>query len=243
MKRFTDRQIQFEQVFDGAYQYLDHCGEFIETVRKELNFMHVSVSQAACDLESPDSCIRLQASIDHLLVTNTEPNRASELVKIADFSCVLAARLFQPFNVEYNRITLSSVIATETLDESFDLSIGILPGLLTKLSEFVDLPPFSQDFNFGFESGSRRVHVHLYPIALNIASQERKLPVLGYPKAHGEHLLRREKMLEQAAIRPSYALNLEISVVENAPIAEASIMAIYEAAYEYKRRVLKGFKS
>jgi len=27
MKGFTDRQIQFEQVFDGAYRYLDRCGD------------------------------------------------------------------------------------------------------------------------------------------------------------------------------------------------------------------------
>jgi hypothetical protein len=241
MKSFTDRQIQFEQVFDGGYRYLDRCGEFMETVRKELNFMHVSVNPAGCDMESTDSSIRLQASIDHVLVTSTEPNRGPALVKVADFSCITAARLFQPFNVEHNRVTLSSVITTNTLEESFGLSVSLFPSLSAELSGFLDLPPLNQDLNVAFESGSHRVHVHLYPVAVDVTSQERRLPALGYPKAQGQHLLRKAKKLEQTALRPTYALNLEISVVESDPIAESSIRAIHEEAFEYKKRILKAF--
>jgi len=67
--------------------------------------------------------------------------------------------------------------------------------------------------------------------------------VIGHPKAHGQHLLRREKKLEQTPQRPSYVLSLEISVVENDPVEDSSMQAIYERVYEYKNRVLKAFES
>jgi hypothetical protein len=197
MKEFTDHQIQFEQVFDGAYRYLDHCGKFMDAVRKELNFMHLGVNPSGCDMESSDSSVRLQASIDHVIVTSTQPNGSSDLIKIADFSCAAARRIFQPFSIEYNRLTLSSHIPAASLEESFALSIRFLPDLLGKMSESLDLPPHNQDLNFSFQSGSHRVHVHLYPVAVNLPAQERRLPVLGHPKAHGQHILRREKNLSK----------------------------------------------
>ena len=85
--------------------------------------------------------------------------------------------------------------------------------------------------------------MHLYPVVVNLPPQERRLPVIGHPKAHGQHILRREKRLEQKPQRPSYALSLEVSVVENDPVEDASIKLIYERVYEYKKRVMKAFDS
>lgn len=111
------------------------------------------------------------------------------------------------------------------------------------MSKVLELTPHNQDLNFAFQSGSHRVQIHLYPAAVNLPAQERRLPVTGYPKAHGQHLLRREKKLEQTPQRPSYVLNLEISVIENDPVEDCSILPIYERVYEYKKRVLKTFES
>jgi hypothetical protein len=94
MKKFADHQLQFQQVFDGAYQYLDHCGEFMDTLRKELNFMHLAVNPCGCDVESSDSSIRLQATIDNIVLTDTEPDGSPKLVKIADFCSAAARRIF-----------------------------------------------------------------------------------------------------------------------------------------------------
>ena len=242
MKIFTDHTLQFQQVFDGAYRYLDHCGEFMDTVRKELNFMHLGVNPSGCDMESSDSSIRLQASIDNIVLTASEPDGPKQLVKTADFCCSAARRIFQPFSVEYNRLTLSTHIRTATLEESFRLSLEYLPGVPQDMSKALDLSPYNQDLNFVFQSGSHRIQVHLYPAAINLPMQERRLPVLGYPKTHGKHLLRREKKLEQAPQQPFYVLNLEISVIENDPVEDSSVQAIYEKVYEYKKRVLKAFE-
>jgi hypothetical protein len=130
MKAFVDRQIQFEQVFDGAYGYLDNCGQFMEAVRKQLDFMHVSVTPTGCDMESVNSAIRLQASIDHLLITATELDSAPELIKSADYCSMVAGQLFGPFRLEYNRVTFSSAIPVDALEESFALSRQFMPSFL-----------------------------------------------------------------------------------------------------------------
>lgn len=75
---------------------------------------------------------------------------------------------------------------------------------------------------------------------MNVAGQDRRLPILGHPKADGEYLLKREKRLERASIHPSYALSLDISVFETDPVAEASIETLYDTAISYKEKTLKG---
>lgn len=132
MKKFVDHQLQFQQVFDGAYRYLDCCGEFMDTVRKALSFIHMGVSPSGCNMESTDSSIQLQASIDNILLTDNEPDGSLELVETADFCCAAARRIFQPFSVEYNRLTLSTHMRAATLEESFDLSIGFLSDSLDR---------------------------------------------------------------------------------------------------------------
>jgi hypothetical protein len=243
MTTFKDLYIQLEQRFDGGYRFFDKCGEFVSALREELGFMPLNVNLTGCDLESPDTSLRVRASADQLLVVSTEPEKHNEFVRVADFASKTAVQLFLPFVVEYNQLTLSSLQQAPSLRASFSRSINLLPTPIQELSEELNLPALNQDFTLPFESGTLRVHVRMQPAVRNVSVSERRLPVLGLPKAQAEHLLRREKKISGKVETPSYGVTLDILVVESEPVTEVSIGDLCETLVQYKKKVLKFLKS
>jgi hypothetical protein len=243
MIMFKDLQIQFEQRFDGAYGYFDKAGEFVSALREELGFVLLNANLAGCDLESPDTSARLRISAEQLLLVTTEPEKQNEFVRVADFASRTAIRLFSPFVVEYNHLTLSSLQPASTLQGSFSRSITLLPTTIQNLSEELNLPALNQDFTLSFESGTLRVHVRLHPAVRNVTVSERRLPVLGLPKFQSEHLLRREKKLSREAETPSYGVSLDVSVIESEPVTDDSIDSLCQTLIQYKNKILKFLKS
>ncbi|HEV3208973.1 MAG TPA: hypothetical protein VGY91_01805 [Chthoniobacterales bacterium] len=195
MTQFKDVQIQFEQRFDGGYRFFDKSGEFVTALREEFGFMLLSVNLTGRDMESPDTSLRLHISADRLLVVSMEPEKQNDLVRVVDFASKMAIRLFLPFVVEYNQLALSSLEQTPSLQASFSRSIELLPTTIQDLSKLLNLPALNQDFTLSFESGTLRVHVRVQPAVRNISLSERRLPILGLPKAQSQHLLRKEKKL------------------------------------------------
>jgi hypothetical protein len=195
MTQFKDVQIQFEQRFDGGYRFFDKSGEFVTALREEFGFMLLSVNLTGRDMESPDTSLRLHISADRLLVVSMEPEKQNDLVRVVDFASKMAIQLFLPFVVEYNQLALSSLEQTPSLQASFSRSIELLPTTIQDLSKLLNLPALNQDFTLSFESGTLRVHVRVQPAVRNISLSERRLPILGLPKAQSQHLLRKEKKL------------------------------------------------
>jgi hypothetical protein len=243
MITFKDLQIQFEQRFDGAYGFFDKSGEFVSALREELGFVLLTANLTGCDLESPDTSLRLRVSAEQLLVVSTEPEKQNEFVRVADFASKTAVQLFSPFVVEYNHLTLSSLQTAPSLQVSFSRSITLLPTTIQDLSEELNLPALNQDFTLSFESGTLRVHVRMQPAVRNVTVLERRLPVLGLPKSQSEHLLRREKKLSGRTETPSYGVSLDISVIESEPVTDASIDGLCETLVQYKKKILKFLKS
>jgi hypothetical protein len=243
MTTFQDLQIQFEQRFDGGYRFFDKCGEFVSALREELGFMLLNVNLTGCDLESPDTSLRLRASADQLFVVSTEPEKQNEFVRVADFASKTAIELFSPFVVEYNQLSLSSLQQAPSLQASFSRSINLLPTPIQDLSRELNLPALNQDFTLSFESGTLRVHVRMQPAVRNVSVSERRLPVLGLTKAQSAHLLRREKKLSGKVETPSYGVSLDISVVESKPVTEVSIHDLCETLIQHKRKILKFLRS
>jgi len=243
MTSFKDLQIQFEQRFDGAYRFFDKSGEFVSTLREEFGFMLLNVNLTGCEMESPDLSLRLHISSDHLLVVSTEPEKQNELVQVADFASKTAVQLFLPFVVEYNQLSLSSLEHTPSLQASFSRSIELLPTTIQDLSKELDLPPLNQDFMFSFESGTLRIHVRVQPAVRSVGISERRLPVMGIPKAQSQHLLRKEKKLSGQQDKPSYGISLDISVVESEPVTGVSISDLCQTLGQYKKKILGFLKS
>jgi hypothetical protein len=234
-------QIQFDVALDGAYLYIDRCGEFIRMARREFGFVPLSINPTGCNMESPDTALQLQASGDAVILTCTNPKFANALFKAAEVCAQAAIDMFDPFAVEHFRITSRSIWRTATMEESFKQSLRFFPDQIDALGRVLDFPALHRDMAFAYESGSRRVYFKINPIAFNVTPIERKLPVLGTPKGYSEYLLKKDRNVRTNPAQPGYGLGFEISVFEIDPTPMTSILALNEFLLDYRKRLLEQF--
>jgi hypothetical protein len=232
-------QIQFDQAFDGAYRYLDRCGEFMAKAREEFGFVPLSVNPSGCTMESPDIALQLQASGDAVVLTCTNPKHADNLLAVANFCSETALELFEPFAIEHYRLVSRSVWRTATLEEAFKNSLRITSSSIENFAGLFQMPALNQELLFSFESGSRRVHLRLSPISFNVTAAERKLPLLGTPKGFRDYLIKKERSIQQNPAQPGYGVGLEIAVLEIEPAPTGSIDKLYQILLDYNKRVLE----
>jgi len=105
MSDWTVWQFQFDQVFDGAYRYLDRCDEFMSIVREKHGFMPTSVNPNGCDMESPEFGLRLHVATNNLVLTCVNPAKRDAFTEAADFCGAAAVGLFEPFSIHYGNRT------------------------------------------------------------------------------------------------------------------------------------------
>jgi len=243
MRRLEEYQIQFDQVYDGAYRYLDRCGEFMAKVREAMGFTPLSANPNNCTMEEPDKGLQLRGSVDMLVLVCTQPAEAESLIKAAEFCSRQAIDLFEPLSIVHNQLISRSIWRTNSLEESYKLSLEIPKE--TSLAHFADtlqMTPLNQDCSFSFHSGTHRVCVRLQPISINVTVAERKLPQPGVSKAIQEYLLNKERNLQNNPPRPGYGFGIDVTVVESDPPSEGAISKLYATLLDYKRRILDDIK-
>jgi len=217
MNSWEEWHIQFEQVYDGGYRYLDVCGEFMAFVREALDFMPTTVNPAGCEMEQPDASLRLNASAEGLSVACWEPLKYATFIGAAQIVADRAIELFQPFEVHQNRYVSRLVWRTQTLEQSNRLSTEFLNSHGQELAKYLNLNPTLQDTAWTFQSGTRELRCRIYPMALNVTASERRLPDAGTPRSRADFLEKQEKRIQKVR-PPSYGLGLEVYLIENDPV-------------------------
>jgi hypothetical protein len=241
MSQWDEWQLQFEQIYDGAYRYIDRCGEFIASVRQELGFMPSGVNPMVCDMDHPDLGLKLQASSENLTLTSWKPSDSEDFILAGEAACRKAVELFQPFSVHQNRLTSRSCWFTRTLAESHELSIGFLNRDGAEVAEMIGMTPANHETAWTFQSGTRQVALKMTPIALNVTVGERRLPAPVTPKSVATFLEKKERQL-QTMRPPSYGLSLEISLIELQPIRSFSLREYFDGVVKYRERITAHLK-
>ena len=163
MTQWDEWQLQFEQVYDGAYRYLDRCGEFIAWIRQELGFMPAVANPMVCDMDQPDLGLKLLASSEALSLTSWKPSDSKNFILAGEAASQKAVELFQPFSVHQNRVTSRSCSFTRTLAESYELSIGFLNKDGAELADMIEMTPLQHETAWTFQSGTRQVALKMLP--------------------------------------------------------------------------------
>jgi hypothetical protein len=241
MSQWDEWQLQFEQIYDGAYRYIDRCGEFIASVRQELGFMPVGVNPMVCDMDHPDLGLKLQASSEGLSLTSWKPSDSEDFILAGEATSQKAIELFQPFSVHQNRLTSRSCRFTRTMAESHELSTRFLNKDGAELADMIGMTPAHHETAWAFQSGTRQVALKMLPIALNVTAGERRLPAATTPKSVATFLERKERQL-QSMRPPSYGLSLEISLVELQPIRTFSLREYFDGIVKYRERITAHLK-
>jgi hypothetical protein len=242
MSDWQEWQIQFDQVYDGGYRYLDQCGLYMSAIREKLGFMPTTVNPAGCDMEQPEHALRLQASQENFLLTCSDPTKIENFMVAAEFASAKAIELFEPFLVHHNRFVSRSCSFTKDAKKSFQLSIDLLKGPVPEFAKILQLTAVQQDIGFIFESGTQQVQIKFNPVTLNMTAAERRLPIMGMPKAQAAFLERRGKFRLQNARSPAYGLAFDISTTEIEPPSKYSLGELFNRLQDYRDRVIEHLK-
>lgn len=237
--RLEQYQLHFDQVYDGAYRYLDRCGEFMAKVRETVGFTPLSASPNNCTMELVEHGLQLRGSVEMILLVCTQPENADEWIRSAEYCSKQAIELFEPLSIVHNQIISRSIWRTKSLEDSYKLSLAVpKQSLLDRFADLLQMTPLNQECFFSFQSGTHRAHVRVQPISITIAAAERKLPLPGASKAFSEYLMKKEKSLQSNSPQPGYGLGLEVTVVENDPPMEGSIQKLYSTLLNYRKRIV-----
>jgi hypothetical protein len=237
--RLEEYQLQFDQVYDGAYRYLDRCGEFMAKVQQAAGFTPLSATPNNCTMEVVEQGLQLRGSIEMMVLVCTQPENAAEWIRSAEYCSKQAIELFEPRSIVYNQIISRSIWRTKSLEDSYRLSLAVpKESLLGRFADLLQMTPLNQECFFSFQSGTHKAHVRVQPISITIAVAERKLPLPGASKRFSEYLLKKEKSLQSNPQQPAYGLGLEVTVVENDPPAEGSIQKLHSTLLNYRKRIV-----
>jgi hypothetical protein len=207
-------QIQFEEVYDGAYRYVDRCGEFMSAAREKFGFMPNAINPSGCDMEAPDYGLHLRASSENLIILCSNPAHRAEFIEASVYCSKKANELFEPFSVHHDRFISRQCKFPKTSEESFKMSLECISHDINAFAKVLSMTPFVQDRAFTFQSGSQQIYVKLNPIALGTPLGERKLPIQGMPREYSKFLLYRGdeiRALDIGAIRP---LQPDLAILE-----------------------------
>jgi hypothetical protein len=219
MNEFKEWQLQFQQIYDGAYGYYDRCGEFMNLLRANFGFMPLSVTPNTCDMDAPDEALRIYCNAEVLTITSSDPDKAKSFSTVIDFASKAATEMFGPFRVHQNRMTISSIQKTRTQEESFEMSLSHIPAAATDLAHALQMVPIHQNLSFTFANASRVFTFTVQPVVTNISAGQRQLAQFGAAQAVIQHLAKREN-LAQKIPPPSYGLAFDTTLIENEPPVE-----------------------
>ena len=242
MTEFKEWQLQFQQIYDGAYRYYDRCGEFMSEIRAEFGFMPLSVTPNTCDMDAPDEGLRIQCNPDVLTVTSSDPARVEAFLRVSDYASTRASEMFAPFRVHQNRMAVSSIRKTATQEESFQMSLKPMPSAVADIARALEMVVLNQSFAYTFFSGSRALSMNLQPVVVNVTAAQRNLAQFGSAKSVVEHLAKREQLAKQVQ-PPSYGLGFDVTVVENEPPVTANSSEMLNFLRKERKKILLLIKS
>jgi hypothetical protein len=212
--------LHFKQTYDGAYRYLDRCGEFIMAAVEKMDFMPGEVKPTGAKLEIPEH--GLTATVDSLdLVVVQEIPEEGENVFFSN--CLglsqLANEHFTPTKVVRNGFAVKSYWPITSVDTLLATSLRFGEPSHEPLAKLLGMVPAHRRLDCTFSSGSMDLHVLLHPVTFERVSINRQNASFQATSAQKHRVERFNKFADRFNVHLSHALLLELDLTEVDPPA------------------------
>lgn len=210
--------LHFRQQYDGAFRYLDRCGEFMLAAVEEMNFLPGDTKPIGAKLEIPER--GLIASVDtlELVVAQEMPSGLDEFFLN---TCVGLAALinehFHPKRIIKNGFACKSYWAIPNADSLLAISLKFGGDAHAELGKQLGMVPAHKRLDFNFTSGSMDLHVLLHPVTFEKVSVNRHNPNFKASSVQKERVERLNKFADHFSVHLSHALLLETDLMEVDP--------------------------
>ncbi len=210
--------LHFKQTYDGAYRYLDRCGEFMLAAVEKMNFMPGEPKPTGAKLEIPER--GLNATIDalELAVVQELPDDNGEFFfKTCSNLAALAAEHFTPKRVLRNGFASKSYWPMPTAESPLAASLTFGDAFHVELGKSLGMVPAHKKIDCNFSSGSMDLHILLHPVTFEKISVNRHTANFKASSAQKQRVDRLNKFADRFSVPLSHALMLELDLMEAEP--------------------------
>lgn len=210
--------LHFKQTYDGAYRYLDKCGEFMLSAVKEMDFIPGEIKPVGANLEMPERGLKVGVDALELVVTQELPGKDEDFfiqmcVGLAD----LATKHFEPVGIIRNGFASKSMWPMSDPDLLLATSLKFGGDAHVGLGKLVGMVPAHKRVDCNFTSGSLDLHVLLHPVTFEKVSVSRHTPSFKSSQVQKQRAQRLNKSADRFATPLNHALMLEVDLIEVDP--------------------------
>ncbi len=210
--------LHFKQEYDGAFRYLDRCGEFMLAAVDKLDFLPGEIKPSGAKLEIPERGLTATVDTLELVIAQEMPGADHEsFLKSCEDLSELVNEHFQPKRRIRNGFACKSYWPIPNANTLLAVSLRFGGEVHNELGKQLGMVPEHKRLDFNFTSGSMDLHVLLQPVTFDKVSVSRQNPNLKATSVQKERIERRNKFAEKLDVHLSHALMLEVDLMEIDP--------------------------
>ncbi len=208
----------FKQTYDGAYRYLDRCGEFMVAAVENMDFMPGETKPTGAKLEIPESGLKATIDCMELAVVQELPDDNGEyFLKTCSGLAALAVEYFTPKSVVRNGFASKSYWPMPSAESTLVASLTFGDTFQVELGKSLGMAPAHKRIDCNFSSGSMDLHVLLHSVTFEEVSVNRRTANFKASSAQKKRVDRLNKFADRFSVPLSHALMLELDLIEAEP--------------------------
>jgi len=214
--------LHFKQQYDGAFRYLDRCGEFMLAAVEKLDFLPGDTKPIGAKLEIPERGLSATVDTLELAVAQEMPGDDSDFFLKTSLGLVeLVNEHFTPKRVIRNGFACKSFWPIPDADRLLATSLQFGGNDHLDLGKIVGMVPAHKRLDMNFSSGSMDLHVLLHPVTFEKMTLNRHNATFKAASVQKQRVERLNKFADRFDIKFSHAMLLELDLMEIDPPARS----------------------
>ena len=210
--------LHFKQQYDGAFRYLDRCGEFMLAAVDKMDFLPGEAKPIGAKLEIPERGLSAAVDTLELVAAQEMPGSDDEFfLKTCVGLAGLVSEHFQPKRIIRNGFACKSFWPIPNADTLLATSLTFGGNAHAELGKHLGMVPAHKRLDFNFTSGSMDLHVLLHPVTFEKVSINRHNPNFKASSIQKERVERLNKFADRFDVQLNHALMLELDLMEVDP--------------------------
>ena len=215
-------RFHFKQTFQGAYRYLDYCGEFMAEAEEKYSCIPQEAKPSGAFLEMPESGIIIRADTKELGITQELPtDNGEEFLALTLNLVALAESHFEPSRIQSNGFAIESYSPMASIDAALAESLKLAGDFHTELAKSVGMSAAFKSLDYNFISGKADLHVTVRPTTFERVSTTKFAAPFHASEAQKKETQRRNQKNERSNLGADHALVSMADLIEYDPPPDA----------------------
>jgi hypothetical protein len=236
--------LHFQQTYEGGYRYLDKCGEFMLAATERMNFIMSDATPAGAKMEIPEQGVHATCDARSLAVAQELPvDDGKYFLDLCKGLAELVMSHFGPKSIFKNGLLWKSYTPYPNTSDMLAASLKYGGTFHEELAKAVGMVPGNKNLDYSFVSGSKDLHVVLQPVTFERLNLPRRNVDARATRDQKSRVDRLNQFAERIGDALSYALVLDVDLMENDPPKASSLAKHFEELRQKSDSIRKLFET